>query len=246
MSTINCLILAGGLGTRLRSEIADLPKCLAPIRGKPFLYWQLMSLSKRGIDNFILSLCYQADLVREAIKEPWAEPFSIVIIEEPFQLGTGGACKFAMNKLGCDELIVVNGDTFLGGGLSPLFSNLRVAKGELLRLGIVRVQNRTRFGGVSVDIDGRILSFTEKGVEGGGFINCGHYRIHRSALELTFSDSFSMELDILPLLVERGMATSCQIDGTFIDIGVPQDYEAFKLNTSYIEAAGISPDSEDS
>jgi D-glycero-alpha-D-manno-heptose 1-phosphate guanylyltransferase len=234
MTTNHCLILAGGLGTRLRSEIADLPKCLAPVRGSPFLYWQLKNLSKRGVDNFIISICYQADLIREAIKEPWAECFSIQIIEEPFQLGTGGASKFAMNKLGCDEIIVVNGDTFLGGCLSPLFNRLEVEKGELLRLGIVSVQNRARFGGVNLNVDGKILSFTEKGVNGGGFINCGHYRIHRSAFELINLDSFSMELDILPILLEKELVKSCQINGRFIDIGIPKDYREFKLNISYM------------
>lgn len=224
-----CLVLAGGLGTRLRSEISNLPKCLAPVRGMPFLYWQLKNLSHRGIDNFVLSLGYKADLVKEAIKEPWAKDLAIEIIEEPFQLGTGGACKFAMNKLGCDELIVVNGDTFLGGSLSPLLSRLMLANKEFLRLGVVSVLNRSRFGGVSLDLNGKVSSFAEKGIQSAGLINCGYYRVHRSALDLISLDTFSMEKNILPLLAEKGFVTSCKIDGYFIDIGIPEDYEAFKL-----------------
>ena len=235
MTKKTCLILAGGLGTRLLSEINNLPKCLAPVRGMPFLYWQLKNLSKSGFNNFILSLGYQAGLVKEAIKEPWADCFSIAIIEEPFQLGTGGACRFAMDTLDCNELIVINGDTFIGGCLSDLFPSLNVTNGELLRLGITQVENRTRFGGVSVGVDGRICSFIEKGVGGGGLINCGHYRIHRLALEETSLDSFSIENDILPFLVKKGFVTSCKLDGRFIDIGVPKDYESFKLDSTYID-----------
>ena len=95
-----CIVLAGGLGTRLRSAVPDLPKCLAPIACRPFLEWQLRSLAERGVQYFVLALGYGADEVLESLRQPWARALSIETVIEHELLGTGGAARFAMSETG--------------------------------------------------------------------------------------------------------------------------------------------------
>jgi D-glycero-alpha-D-manno-heptose 1-phosphate guanylyltransferase len=221
-----CIILAGGLGTRLREVVPDKPKCLAPIGKHSFLEIQLDSLSKRGINNFILSLGYLADQV--AIEAKFlSKRFDIECIVEPKPLGTGGAISHVMASMGLVETLVTNGDTFLEGDLSAMYQPLALSDGELLRMGVVETNDRLRYGGVRVS-DGAVVGFLEKGCHGAGYINAGLYRVSSSifsGVERGFS--FSLELDLFPKLLKSHSITYSRIGGDFIDIGVPKDYRKF-------------------
>jgi len=224
-----CIILAGGLGTRLRSVVVDVPKGLAPVRGKPFLAWQLASLRQRGVASFLLALGYGSNQFQQAVNS-WPESGTITCITEPTPLGTGGAIAHAMDAAGMTEVLVANGDTFVGGDLGTMLTPLDTTHGELLRIAAVEVHDRSRFGGLEVDERGHVLRFLEKGSQGAGIINAGLYRIHRSALPASGegeSRSYSLESTILPLLAVRDALTATRIQGPFIDIGVPDDYRKF-------------------
>ena len=158
MSSV-CIVLAGGLGTRLRSVIPDLPKCLAPIAGQPFLKWLLHSLAARGVEHFVLALGYGADPVLESLREPWALGLSIDTVIERELFGTGGAARFALDETGLDEALIANGDTFLGGSLNTMLTPLDLNGGEFMRIATVQVSDRTRFGGVSLDAMQRVTAF---------------------------------------------------------------------------------------
>lgn len=226
MSSV-CIVLAGGLGTRLRSVVPELPKCLAPIAKQPFLMWQLQSLAVRGVDRFVLALGNGADHVLEALREPWALDLSIDTVIERELLGTGGATRFALDEIGLDEALIANGDTFLGGSLKTMLAPLDLSGGELMRIATVQVSDRTRFGGVALDTAHRVTAFFEKGQTGAGSINAGLYRIHRLAFDCEERGSFSMETQVMPSLVKKYALQARELSGPFIDIGVPDDYTLF-------------------
>lgn len=226
MST-TCIILAGGLGTRLKSAVPNLPKCLAPIAGRPFLEWQLKSLAKRGIHHFVLALGHGADDVLKAVRQPWAQDLAIDTVVENELLGTGGAAYFAMSKMGLSEALIANGDTFLGGSLKSMLMPLSIQSGEWMRIATVQVPDRSRFGGVVVDDEKRVTAFLEKNHTGSGVINAGLYRIHKKIFEDEVNAAFSMETLIMPRLVNKGALHARGLEGPFIDIGVPHDYQLF-------------------
>jgi len=236
--TTPCIVLAGGLGTRLRSAVPDLPKCLAPIQGRPFLEWQLRSLAQRGVSRFVLALGHGADQVQTALSQDWAKSLQIDYVIEREALGTGGATRFAMKETGLDEALVVNGDTYLGGNLAPMHCTLDLAKGERMRIATVGVSDRTRFGGVELTSHGCITTFLEKGQSGPGIINAGLYRVHSSAFDSSPGGAFSMETLVMPQLLVHGALWACELAGPFIDIGVPDDYRQFSAHVEdYVNAA---------
>jgi D-glycero-alpha-D-manno-heptose 1-phosphate guanylyltransferase len=222
--SIRCIVLAGGLGTRLRSVLPDLPKCLAPVNGRPFLERQLELLTRQGIDRFVLSLGYGADQV-ENLAAQWHGKFDVETVVEREPLGTGGAIRFAMESAGLDEALVINGDTWVGGDLSAMIEPLR--QDELLRMAIVEVPDRGRFGGVAVNDEGRVERFIEKGQAGPGPINAGLYRVAKPAFGASDRGAFSFETQTMVRLTSAGQVRACQVGGPFIDIGVPDDYAAF-------------------
>jgi len=222
-----CIVLAGGLGTRLRSVISDRPKCLAPVGKSAFLELQLEMLFMRGIQRFVLSLGHLAPMVQRAIV-PLQSQLCIDTVTEPEPLGTGGAILYAMQQAGLDECLVTSGDTWLDTDLSSLIAPLDLAAGERLRMGCTVVADRSRYGSVAFEASGLVAGFLPNGAEGSGPINAGFYRLHRSTFDgWSVGDKFSLELDVLPGLVAAGAVHATPLDGTFIDIGVPDDYRRF-------------------
>ncbi len=221
-----CVVLAGGLGTRLREAVADVPKCLAPVGSRPFLEIQICSLLAAGVENIVLSLGHKADQVVDALAS-MEHQGRVRHVVEPSLLGTGGAIAFALDALGLDEVLVANGDTYLEGDISAMLLPLDRARGELLRMAVVQVADRDRFGGVQLDERQRVCGFLEKGHNGPGCINAGLYRLCRTTLPASSDGPYSLETLVLPGLVERGAVYALSIDGSFIDIGVPDDYFRF-------------------
>jgi D-glycero-alpha-D-manno-heptose 1-phosphate guanylyltransferase len=223
---ITCVILAGGLGTRLRSVVADKPKCLAPVGGRSFLDIQIDTLAHAGVNAVVLSLGYLAEQVVAAMdaSKP-AVPLRHVI--ERDLLGTGGAAAHVLDTLGLDEVLVANGDTHLDGDLSAMLAPLARDEGELFRMAVVSVPDRARFGGVETNSAGRVTGFLDKGHASSGLINAGLYRLCRAALPPAGQGAYSLESSVLPALVQRGQVSYSLIAGEFIDIGVPADYQRF-------------------
>jgi D-glycero-alpha-D-manno-heptose 1-phosphate guanylyltransferase len=226
LPTTTCVILAGGLGTRLRAAVPDKPKCLAPVGDRSFLEIQLESLAAQGVRSFVLSLGHMADMV-EAEARSLATRLDIRTVTESQPLGTGGAVLWAFAQLGIDEALVTNGDTYLGGSLAPMMTGLAVSDGELARMAVIEVPDRARFGGI--DLDGeRVAGFVEKGRQGAGLINAGLYRMQRRCFgSLEPGEAFSLEAQVLPRLARDHALRAAVMDGAFTDIGVPEDYHRF-------------------
>ncbi|HEF3496345.1 TPA: NTP transferase domain-containing protein, partial [Campylobacter coli] len=152
---MQAIVLAGGLGTRLRSVVQDLPKPMAPINGKPFLAFVLEYLKKQGITEIILSVSYKYELIQEYFKDEFHGMKIRYNIEKEL-LGTGGAIKDAL-KLVKNEAYVVNGDTFFDIDLKKLVLN-----GGKICIALKQMQNFDRYGTVNVDEQGIVTSFEEK------------------------------------------------------------------------------------
>ena len=222
-----CVILAGGLGTRLRPVLADRPKCLAPVGTTTFLALQMQALADRGATRFVLALGHLAALVLQEI-EPLRARFGIEAVVEPQALGTGGALLHAMAECGLEECLATNGDTWLDAELGALLAPLDLAGGELMRLGVVGVEDASRYGALRIRADGRVAGFVPRGQAGPATINAGLYRLHRRVFEgRAPGQAFSLETDVLPALSAAGTLFAQRLIGAFIDIGVPDDYQRF-------------------
>ena len=218
---MEAIVLAGGLGTRLRSAVPDLPKAMAPIAGRPFLELLLTTLVRQGVNRVVLSLGYKA----EVIVQHFGDRFSgldIVCEIETTPLGTGGAVRAAMRHILSDHVLVLNGDTFLDIEVDSLEHQW-----ELNHVPIVvarHVVDTSRYGRLSTS-NGRIVAFEEKGVGGSGVINAGCYLLPTTILnDFPLGQPFSLENDFLAPQVRRCRFDFFLAHGTFIDIGIPPDY----------------------
>ena len=222
----SCIVLAGGLGTRLREAVPGRPKCLAPVGARSFLELHLEALAAEGVDRFVLSLGHMATMVGDAVAA-LRERYRIEMVVEERPLGTGGATLYALHWAGLSEAMVSNGDTFFDGRLDALREPIALQAGERMRLATVNVADRSRFGGLVLD-GALVMRFLEKGIAGPGPINAGLYRVHRSAFgSRPTASAFSLETDVAPQLAATGALHATVVDGRFTDIGVPEEYERF-------------------
>ncbi len=221
----SCIILAGGLGTRLRSVTRDLPKCLAPICGKPFLYWQIKWLMENGMDRIILALGYGSIHVISEISKLFPGSPRIEFSVEHNPIGTGGAILKCMREFHLQEVLAINGDTIVTADLERFKTPLRSCESEYVRVGVVSVKEVGRYGSIVLGSGGKILGFEEKTADGPGLINAGIYRLDAAVFRGLGESGFSFEKDVLPNVCSRAGAYSALLDGEFIDIGVPNDYK---------------------
>jgi D-glycero-alpha-D-manno-heptose 1-phosphate guanylyltransferase len=222
MRGVEVIILAGGLGTRLRSAIGEVPKPMAPVDGKPFLHYQLLWLESYGVDKVVLSIGYKAEM----ITDHFGQKFNGISIEyaiEKEPLGTGGAILYAMRKTGGDRVLIVNGDTWFPVDIGRLVEEHESAAARLT-IALKKMTNFSRYG--TVELEGnRIVGFREKQEMSVGLINGGIYLTNRSFVENSVNmKKFSFETDILEKRVETGAIAGVVFDVPFIDIGVPGDY----------------------
>ena len=218
------IILAGGLGTRLRSVVSELPKCMAPVAGKPFLHYVIAHLQKEGIQDFIFSVGYKSESIISFVKENLAHNnFQFSIEDEP--LGTGGAIQLAIEKSTEKNTLVCNGDTLFNVHINEL-SNFHEIHNSDCTLCLKPMNNFDRYGVVELNNDNLIISFKEKQFYEKGLINGGVYLLNtKSFLNRNLPVKFSFEKDYLEkFVIERKMYGLIQNE-YFIDIGIPEDYE---------------------
>ena len=222
MSVGEVVILVGGLGTRLRSEVPDLPKPLAPVAGRPFLAHLLDRFAAAGLRRAILATGYRGGMIQDAIGTRWQD-MDIVYSLETERLGTGGALKQALQFLQGDAAHVVNGDTWLDYDPRALERATR-ERGAAIGMALAHVDDLSRFGSVDVE-DGIVKRFVEKGAQGAGWINAGAYCFLADGLAaLPQPAAFSLEEDVLVPMATAGRVAAFRDTGAFVDIGVPEDY----------------------
>lgn len=221
------IILAGGQGTRLRSVVQDIPKCLAPVAGRPFLEYMLDYLSAYPVDHVVFSVGYLKEQVMSYVQaHSW--PFSYDFAVEDTPLGTGGGIRLALEKCHGERVFVFNGDTFFPLPLDavPFAGPVTVA--------LKPMKAFSRYGAVTVIPSGRsepsvshtITAFREKAYCEEGLINAGVYAIDRTKLHLeAFPARFSFEKDVLEPMAAARELQGWPVESYFIDIGIPEDYD---------------------
>jgi len=224
---MECIILAGGLGTRLKDTIGAYPKCMAPINDKPFVQYLFDYLEVQQCTRVILSLGYQHEIVLEWLSTQ-KRSFSIDHVIEQEPLGTGGAIQLAMQKAKTQNVLVLNGDTLFQVSLKQLL-DFHTTNNADTTLALKEMKNFDRYGTVILDDKRCITSFEEKKESDYGLINGGVYVINKKAfLNKSLPEKFSFEKDYLEAYVNEGKFYGYKRYAYFIDIGVPEDYEQAK------------------
>jgi NDP-sugar pyrophosphorylase family protein len=220
---ITAAILAGGLGTRLRSAIADRPKVLADVAGRPFLTYLLDQLRAAGVPRAVLCTGYRGEQIQSALGERYQE-IKLIYSRESSPQGTAGALRLARPLLGPGSVLVMNGDSFCQANLKALAAVHRIRRASATLL-LVQVPDTSRFGRVEMEPGGRITGFVEKQREGGpGWINAGIYFLETSFLEsMASASNDSLERDVFPAWIGQGMFGH-RSPGRFLDIGTPESY----------------------
>ena len=223
----SAVILAGGLGTRLRSAVPDLPKPMAPIGGRPFLEYQLDYWIAQGISRFVLSVGYR----HEAIMEYFGPRYKGVELEyaiEERPLGTGGGLLLAAEKVSRGgPFLLLNGDTYFAADWKAL-SAYALAHDADWCFSLFRTSEKGRYMGIEVSPQGQITSLKSMSAHGSRLANGGVYWVHPRALLGSWfvpGEKASLEDDIFPAALASGQRLfGIEFTGTFIDIGVPDDY----------------------
>lgn len=222
---MDAIVLAGGLGTRLRSVVKDVPKCMAPVAGRPFLYYILEYLKAQSVDKVVLSLGYLSEVVLDWIDTIRSDyPFQLSYVIEKVPLGTGGGIRLAMSECSATEVLVLNGDTMFAVPANQMLAGHKSA-GRPVTLALKPMQNFDRYG--TVCLDGALIKgFAEKQHCENGLINGGVYLIDREAdIFEGLPEAFSFEKAILEPMSAAGKLSGVCFDSYFIDIGIPDDYD---------------------
>jgi NDP-sugar pyrophosphorylase family protein len=215
-------ILCGGLGTRLRSVLADRPKSMALIAGVPFLQLLLEQLSSQGIKDVTLGTGYMAEKIESYFGDGTNLALRLSYSRESEPLGTGGALKLAESQLG-DPVLILNGDSYVNWDVAAMLDPLTSRDAQVV-IALQSVADVSRYGSVTINQEGRITQFVEKGVHtGAGLINAGVYLVRKEIIrELQANQPISLEKEVFPSLLDRRVyGTVCS--GLFIDIGIPDD-----------------------
>ncbi len=218
------IVLAGGLGTRLRTVIREVPKPMAPIGEKPFLAYLLSYLSGEGIQHVILSVGYKHEHIRQYFGDQY-DHLTIEYAIEPKPLGTGGAIRYALQFTSSEEVLICNGDTLFMLSIRQFITYHQQAR-ALLSLALKGMQHPKRYGLVEIDHHCRIIHFHEKGHNKPcGWINGGIYVLNKPFfLSFAHPETFSFEHDFLQQYYQQHPFYGFPCTGYFIDIGIPEDY----------------------
>jgi D-glycero-alpha-D-manno-heptose 1-phosphate guanylyltransferase len=222
--TGEAIILAGGLGTRLKEFSGDGPKSMADINGRPFLEYQLDYLDRWGLRRVILSVGYQKEKVIQHFGNQYKSlEIAYAIEEEP--LGTGGAIVNSLRQVQGFSTFIFNGDTYFDVNLQRLDDFRKIKEADLVLAMRFEIEP-ARFGLLEFDNNNRITQFLEKsdGIEE-GYINGGVYVVRKDyLLRFGMPEKFSFEKDFLQQYFHTEEFYGMRCFSYFRDIGVPEDY----------------------
>ncbi len=219
------IVLAGGFGTRLAGVVSDVPKPMAPVANRPFLRFILDILAEQRFRRVVIADGYK----RECIEGYFGDCYrgvEIAYSSEEAPLFTGGAVKKALGQVKGDWVYVFNGDTFLDVGFGAFEEARRLAPTNVTCLIAAKTMyDFDRYGTMEIDAaSGAIIAFREKAHRKTGIVNAGCYLMRTDALAC-MPEAFSLETEYFEQVVATGALQAVMCEGTFIDIGVPEDYE---------------------
>jgi D-glycero-alpha-D-manno-heptose 1-phosphate guanylyltransferase len=220
---VEAIVLAGGLGIRLRSVVTGLPKPMAPIGNKPILEYILKYLEKNGIKRVVLSVGYEWEVIKQYFGNSF-NGLELIYSVEDEPLGTGGAIKKAISQVFTEQVYIVNGDTFFNVDLKKL----TLKNNSKLMLSLKHMEKFDRYGCVETDLNSVVTAFKKKGYKEIGNINGGVYLASKDVFKnFNLKNIFSFE-EFMQKNVKELNISSTIFENYFIDIGIPEDYEKAK------------------
>lgn len=224
------IILAGGLGTRLRSLVSDQPKPMANINNKPFLYYQMSYWVRQGVCKFVLSVGYKSEIIIKNIGNSFLGiPVEYSIENSP--LGTGGGLLLAAMKLNTREpFLLLNGDTYFDMRLHELKNKFETTSADIV-CSLFESKCTDRYLGFEVASD-RIVNINIKSEINSStiLVNGGVYLVGSKTIDVLRNhhqenENFSLEsLGFTELLAAKLKVVYLKGSENFIDIGIPEDY----------------------
>lgn len=222
MTIKTAIILCGGFGTRLRSVVSDLPKSLALINGRHFIFYVLDQLNKSGVTTVILSTHYMWWKFSELLGNEY-NGMTILYSREEFPLGTGGAIKKSLELTTDKEVLVMNGDDWLDIDFNKLY-NFYYKNNYSGIIAAKNMKDASRYGTILLSVKDKIIGFKEKEENTTGFISTGIYILNEKLFYyFPLRSSFSIEYDCFPHWVKYGLG-AYTTNAKFIDIGTPESY----------------------
>lgn len=234
---IGAVILAGGLGTRIREICPSIPKPMIEVCGSPFIEWVIKYLSTQGLTDFCISIGYKADVIEKYFEGRHYNGLNLYCVKEESPQGTAGGFLLSATKFQNKEyLLATNGDSLILADLSAAFEMVRKEHYDAVIIGR-RVEDRSPYGSLGCDENGMLIQFREK-EKGEGLINAGVYIFPRSSLtNFPSKKPLSFEYDVFPLFLQKGMKIRVlTVDAPFIDIGTP---EAIREAESFIKKYSV-------
>ena len=196
------VILAGGLGTRLRAVVADKPKVLAEVNGRPFLSYLLTQFERAGIEKCVLCTGHLAEQVEQIFGEQFGK-MSLAYSREEAPLGTAGAFRLAAGAYPFEHYLLMNGDSWCSVDLAKVIKFHLNSKADAT-ITSVKLDERGRFGSLDIGANGKVLGFREKDSSSSGWINAGIYIIsHGLASAIPAGKPLSLEKDFFPRWLQK-------------------------------------------
>ena len=216
------VILAGGMGSRLRPVVGDRPKVLAPVAGRRFLAYLLHQLADAGFEDVVLSTGYMADQVQDAFGNRFRK-LKLHYSREEQALGTAGALRHALPLIQSETALVLNGDSYCQANLADFLRWHREKRADASMV-LTEIPDTARFGAVEADASGRVLRFGEKNTSGPGWINAGVYAVSKCFLaRIPDGVAVSLEHTCFPEWMADGLF-AYRDGGRFLDIGTPESF----------------------
>lgn len=224
-SGLTCVILAGGMGTRLRSVLTDIPKPMAYVHGRPFLEYLLAQMRLAGFTDVILCVGYKVEVIVNHFGDGKRYGVEIRYSREQELLGTAGALSQARPLIRSDPFLVMNGDSYCAVDFNELIERHQT-RAAVATIVTTWIEHQSRYGSVVLGPQNAILGFSEKAEpSSSGYINGGIYMLSQRVLDLIPSGKYcSIERDVFPILVGRGLY-AIKASGIFIDIGTPSELQ---------------------
>jgi D-glycero-alpha-D-manno-heptose 1-phosphate guanylyltransferase len=226
------IVLAGGLGTRLREVIGDLPKPLAMVAGRPFLFWLLAYLDRAGLQRVLLSVGFRHEEIRRVVGTSFGH-MRLEYVTEDEPCGTGGAISLALQQCRDSRVLCLNGDTYFAVDIEAMEVE---TVGADVAIALRLVDDVARFGAVNCE-QGRIIGFAEKNAQGQGLISGGTYLLDRLRVAARLpSGVSSFEQDFLARRLQDMNFRGFVSGGYFIDIGVPESFARAQTELPRLES----------
>jgi NDP-sugar pyrophosphorylase family protein len=227
LKDIDVVVLCGGLGTRLGNLLGDIPKPMAPVGDRPFLFCLLEHMASFGFGRFVLCAGHMADVIERFFMSIQTS-YEIELVQEGEPRGTGGALRQARNRLQSNPVLVINGDSFCSLDYAKM-TEAHLSKSADVTIAVISVNRTTGYGSLMVDEDDRIRSFDEKARhEGPGTVNAGVYVFRPGVIDwIEDRIPLSLEYDVFPSLITARLFAYFA-HGPLLDIGTPERYQRAK------------------